>query len=124
MASRESEIGVLPKLHKAVVAGNIKRVQNLLNNGVDVNDNDHGCIAGDTALGLAISRGNLQMVAILLEAGADPNKGNHYKTCLQLVEFALKVARGGPKPKDPTPFMEIKKLLIEHGAQTEASSSI
>ena len=53
--------------------GNIKRVQNLLDSGVDINAQIYN---GDTALIVASKLNHIDVVQLLLDRGADPNIEN------------------------------------------------
>ena len=60
-------------LVNAATLGNIERVRNLLNNGVDINASTY---YGDTALMAASNWGHIDTVQLLLDRGADINIEN------------------------------------------------
>ncbi len=85
-------------IHEAAFAGDTQRVQQLLDEGVDVNAADDV----GTALQMALFANQIEMVYLLLEAGAEPNIGGPTGTPLQMA-----VASGN---------IEIVRSLLEHGA--------
>lgn len=64
---------VEPPLHRAVAAGNVPLVQQLLRAGADVN---HPTAYGVTPIALAVMEGSRAVVEALLQAGANPNAAN------------------------------------------------
>ena len=71
-----------PALVDAVKAGNIKKVKELINSGVDINEKDYGIVklsgltlpaVGETALIWAADERRYDMVKLLIDAGADVN---------------------------------------------------
>jgi ankyrin repeat protein len=64
---------VEPPLHRAVAAGNVPLVQQLLRAGADVN---HPTMYGVTPIALAVMEGSRAVVEALLHAGANPDTAN------------------------------------------------
>ena len=85
-------------IHEAALAGDTQRVQQLLDEGVDVNAADDV----GTALQWALFANQIEMVYLLLGAGADPNIEGPTGPPLQMA-----VASGN---------IEIVRSLLEHGA--------
>jgi cytochrome c len=85
-------------IHEAAMAGDTQRVQQLLDEGIDVNAADDV----GTALQWALFANQIEMVNFLLEAGAEPNVEGPTGTPLQMA-----VASGN---------IEIVRPLLEHGA--------
>lgn len=85
-------------IHEAALAGDTQRVQQLLDEGVDVNAVDDV----GTALQWALFANQIEMAYLLLGAGADPNIEGPTGPPLQMA-----VASGN---------IEIVRSLLEHGA--------
>jgi hypothetical protein len=63
-------------LHEAAAKGNNKKIQSLLNKGVDINTED---VNGRTALYKAVENGHSDTVRLLLKAGSDPIKPPYFE---------------------------------------------
>ena len=84
-------------LHEAIINGNAAAVQELIDDGYDVNTLDR---FGDTALSEAAAHRHIDIVLMLLDAGADLNLGN---------ETPLYIAAGNG-------HIDIIQILIDAGA--------
>ena len=84
-------------LHEAIINGNAAAVQELIDDGYDVNTLDR---FGDTALSEAAAHRHIDIVRMLLDAGADLNLGN---------ETPLYIAAGNG-------HIDIIQILIDAGA--------
>ena len=99
--------GCATPLIDATRSNDIKKMETLLNNGVDVNEEDS---IGITALYQAIAGNSIKAVRFLLDKGADVNKGtpNRWKP--------LHIAVFGGNAK-------MVKLLLDYGADVTAVGS-
>jgi len=95
------------ELHDAAERGDVNRVKQLLNAGVDVNakNNDYG----STALIVTSTVGHTEVVKILLEKGADVNSENKYG------DTALMGAAAAGQTK-------IVKALLQKGANVNTKN--
>lgn len=103
------------KMMTAVKKGNIEDVKQFLAKGLDVNARDS---AQWTPLMHACRNGNCEMVKLLLAAGADVNAiGVNDCTALERVMNVLEAIQvdGYVHPKEPAPYIEIIKLLVDAG---------
>ena len=90
--------GPITPLHRATQDGNIKEVERLLNEGVDVNSTHNG----STALNRASVKGNAEMVLFLISKGADVN-------------YTGLKGLGSP-PLSDVENVEVAKILLKNGA--------
>ena len=100
---RVTSNGATEELWCVADAGEVEKLERILERGVDVNAcNEHGM----TALMRAANQGHVQMVRALLRHGADPNVMRNDKfTALALAAFFG--------------HTETVRVLIEHGAKSE-----
>jgi len=104
------------KLLYAVNWGHARTVQDLLAEGVDVNEPSPG---GVTPLGVAVYSLRIDMTRLLLEHDADPNgKDEHQQTPLHAA--ALVYNRVSNNPDAQRDLMAIASLLLEKGAEVNA----
>lgn len=90
------------ELRRAASEGDVAKVKELLDAGVDVNAKN---AYGGTALSFACDRGRTEMVQLLLERGADPNTKDTFYGASPLMWALIK--------KRPA----IVRLLLDKGAQ-------
>jgi len=93
----------------AAESGDIDKVRQLLDSGIDPNIQDE---AKDTALMYASQLGYIEIVELLLDRGADPNIQNEDKNTALL--YAFETGYG---------YIEIVKLLLDRGADPNISNS-
>ena len=92
------------ELRRAAGTGDVAKVKELLDKGIDVNAaNTYGA----TALASAADRGHLEVVKLLLERGANPNTQD---TFYKLKPLSWAAQRG---------HMEIVRLLLDRGATAD-----
>jgi ankyrin repeat protein len=92
------------ELHDAAQKGDIVKVRQLLEQGMDVNARDN---YKDTPLHEAVDRANTDVAKLLIEKGADVNaRGHHQKTPLHKAAIRANT--------------DVAKLLIEKGADVNA----
>jgi ankyrin repeat protein len=101
--SREGLSGA--RLLLAIRNGDMEEVNDLLNEGVDVNAKD---FKGYSALPVAAFNNNMEMVRLLLDKGVDVN-GKGYKGCTALFEALINNSN-----------FEMAKLLLDKGADINA----
>ena len=89
-------------LYTAVKNKDLPVVKLLLENGANPNKRPYDCCFPDTPLAGAVKSGNIAMVKLLLENGANPNL----------------TRRGLTPPLKKAKNKEMRKLLKEHGAET------
>ena len=97
------------KLIDAAMYGNLKQVQQLISDGVEINSI---AVCNRTALSLAIQGGHISVIQALLDAGADPNLADETDDGL---------ADKSPLMEAASTFFatnrgDMVRLLIEHGA--------
>ena len=135
-------------LSKAVLSGDIQQVQNIINNGADINAIDSDSFRDETPLFLASKKGNARIVQFLLSNGADhsikaisgatPLRIAVQKGHIDVVNLLLK-AKADPKKdtdeygrspivwaflyarKDPEKYSKIINLLHNSGADCPKS---
>ncbi|MBN2402753.1 MAG: ankyrin repeat domain-containing protein [Spirochaetes bacterium] len=93
-------------LIRAVYNNDIKKVNELINQGADVNENRN--TSKNTPLMWALANNNYEMTKLLIERGADVNENNNNKTYSSLMWACEK---GN---------IDILKLLIKNGANVNA----
>jgi ankyrin repeat protein len=95
----------IEKILKAAKFGEISTVQDLLNQGVNVNSSHE--IEGNTVLHEAVTFGHPEIVALLLKQGANPNQRDKTnRTPLHMVAFTSNDERQ----------YEIAQLLLQNNA--------
>ncbi len=92
---------------EAAARGDVKRVKEFLDSGINVNAKD---TKGDTALTRAVQHRHKEIVELLLAHGADINAKDGYTSTVLIY-----AARGG--------YKEIAEILIAHGAHVNAKKS-
>ncbi|MFA5105130.1 MAG: ankyrin repeat domain-containing protein [Candidatus Margulisiibacteriota bacterium] len=98
----------MTELMYAASLGDVKKVNDLIKAGCNVNMQDK---KGSTALMHAVFAGRADVVSILLDNGADPNKQDvHGDTALIYAAFFSKNE-------------EIAQLLVMHGARTDTKNN-
>ncbi|MBU4011899.1 MAG: caspase family protein [Proteobacteria bacterium] len=98
--------GCATPLMNAAISNDIKKMETLLNEGVDIDES----VVGNTALSIAVLKGSLETVRFLLDKGADVNKtSNGWKP------IHLAVLNGNAR---------IVKLLLDKGADVTAISPL
>jgi ankyrin repeat protein len=111
IASRDADERV-EKFIRAALAGNVKRVRQLLDAGVNVN----AFFKGGNALIFASKNGHARVVRLLLDRGADPSTktrtGKYAGNSLPLHALALAAEHG---------HLEIVRMLIRAGAEVNNS---
>src|SRR4051812_21810377 len=97
---------------RAAAAGNVKRVRQLLDAGVDVN----ASFKGANALIFAAKQGHAPVLRLLLERGADPSTntrtGKYAGNSLPLHALAVAAEHG---------HVEVVRMLIRAGAEVNNS---
>jgi ankyrin repeat protein len=127
-------------LTAAACAGNLKRVQELLDQGVDANAKDKDGVTALWKVALGDhgekSRANVKVAKLLLDKGADPNvKDKIGRTALMWasvngqVDFVRLLLDKGADANDRNSLpkaaqhLEVVKLLLEKGADANAKDS-
>jgi ankyrin repeat protein len=90
----------------SVCNGNIKKIHELLENGIDPNLNENGY----TPLTVALNKSNIDLIELLLRYGAEPNIPNSYG----LTALVKSTACG---------YSEIVEILLDHGANPNLFSN-
>lgn len=120
---------------RAVESGDLQKVKELLDKGVDVNASYAG---SDTVLHRAVDGRRADIVSLLVEHGADVNaRGEHGKTplhlavweCVELVKILLEAGadvnarddEGAQPIHCTTGDMSVLRLLVTHGADINAT---
>ncbi len=106
-------IDVYEQLMGAVVEDNVEEVQELIQNGIDLNSR---CDQGASALSGAILHGNLSIVQLMLEHGADPNLLADEPAATIYSEKPLGLALQASFLMDWDKYHPIVKLLESFGA--------
>jgi ankyrin len=114
--------GLTPLLY-ASRQGALEAAKALVKAGADVNLADPD---SSTPLLVAILNAHYDLAAILLEAGADPNRVDKWGrgplyAALDLHTLEPSVTRPAPKTSDKLTGLDIARLALEHGANTEAA---
>src|SRR5580698_1123559 len=97
----------IEELHRAARAGDLKRVEALIENGTPVNGRDS---LGGTALHDAAWAGEAEIVEYLIRAGADVN-ARHAEGQSTPLDYAVLMNR-----------FEVVEILLDHGAQASATN--
>ena len=95
----------IPPLHEAAGKGDIRKVERILNEGVDVNDNDN--YHKRTALHYASQWGHADVVLFLIRRGANVNTRNN----------------GGETPLHYAKTVEVAEILLENKAKITARNN-
>ena len=69
--SEDSDSTYYPPIMQAATDGDFRRVKQLIQQGVDIDETDDDQDPGSTALGAAAAHGHVDVVNLLLENGAD-----------------------------------------------------
>ncbi len=96
-------------LFNAVEEGDIKKVQEFIEKGIDVNlkDEDEKGFPGESALYKATEKGHVDIVKLLIDKGADVNSENfHHETALFEACYNCN--------------LEIVRVLVDNGARINA----
>jgi ankyrin repeat protein len=101
-------VGTLP-LHDAVRKNDLTHIEQLLDQGYDVNQIE--AATGITALDLAATSNRLSIVNLLLSRGADPNLRNRKENDTPLHSVT-----------SPLSSVEVAELLISNGADVNAQT--
>ncbi|MDD2714406.1 MAG: ankyrin repeat domain-containing protein [Candidatus Wallbacteria bacterium] len=130
------------RLVAAVMDGNLREVQNLAGNGMEINAYDH--LGGYTLLSIACAKGYREVIKFLLKSGADPNlrdsEGNSplfFAIRNDRMQVVRQLIEGGADPeisdrRQVTPLMcaifedrdEIAEYLICRGVNLDARNSL
>lgn len=106
-------IDVYEQLMGAVAEDNVEEVQELIQNGIDLNNR---CDQGASALSGAIVHGNLSIVQLMLEHGADSNLLADEPAATIYSEKPLDLALQASFLMDWDKYHPIVKLLESFGA--------
>lgn len=118
LATKVNPVEECKALFKACSEGNLKRVKEQLQQGININIVDE---EGNTALHVAVAYRQLAVVKLLLKGGANPNAQSLYQHVPLFATLSSnhKIEPLGKKIDDENHF-EIIKALLAHGADITA----